>query len=780
MQTQNSLERHGKKVHIVPGDHTVSEDAFEVETAIDLLVYWRIIYERRWTVFVVFLVFFTFVLIGTLRQTPIYRASLLMEIRKENPEVEAVQDMFDIQGVSDTYLRTQFKILESERLANRVIDQLRLGILEEFDPPKGWFSSRKSKKGKSSEPQIFVVGEQGFERDPGRGQIVMERFKDRLKINPVKRSRLVEITFESQDSALAAQIVNTLASNYIEWNLESHWEATQKASEWLSQQLIGLQRNLEKSEDELQRYARMNGLLFLETEGGGQENIVNQRLRQLQVELTKVQGLRYEKEALYQLIEAGDYGSLPGVFESRLMQDLMTSLAELEVERALLETKYTSNYPKVKEVQNQIREIERVLTREQERVTRRITKDYQAAARREGMLWAAFESQQEEANLIASKSVQYNILKREVETNRQIYEGFLQRLKEAGVSSGLKSNNIRIVDAARTPDEPFKPRVLFNLMLGTVFGLFLGVGTAFLQDHLDNTMKNSSDVERFLQLPSLAIVPSLEQRNGHPRRILGAHGVGKIFEGETKYSVEEEVSDPAGPASEWFRIDSEDGHRSSLGEAFRGLRTSILLSSAEHAPRSLLVTSSSPTEGKTTISVNLAISLADLGERVLLIDSDMRRPSIHKVFPSINFNGGLSSYLAGQKNWKEVIQSTSSNNLDVLSCGALPPNPSELLFSERMRTLLHETVANYRFVVIDSPPILNLADSRILSTLVDSVILVVKGGFTSRESVQRSILQLRQVGSNLIGVVLNNIHTNPTDYYAYYYKSIVDDHPEQS
>jgi len=726
----------------------------------DLRAYWRVIRKRRWTILMMFSVLFTVVLIWTLKQKPIYLAHALLEIQRENPDIPNLKELFELETVSDTYLETQYKVLRSENLARRVINQLRLNKLAEFNPPQGWWTRWGHAGNKVSAPQTFAA-ESASDEDPDAYQTTLKRFQDLLSVQPLRRSRLVDVSFESQDPNLAARVVNTLSANYIERNLEARWQATEKASEWLSQQLRELKAKLEKSEDELQTYARKNGLLFLETEKGNAENIVNERLRQLQEELTKAQAALYEKESLYRLVQAGDYGSLPGVFENKLIQDLSVRLAELKREYAQHATTFNAGYPKVKQIQNQIDETEAVLERERQRAAKRITNDYLAAVRRENLVHQAFEEQQKQASHIAERSVQYNILKREVETNKQLYEGLLQRLKEAGVSAGLKSTNIRIVDPAEAPTKPAKPRVLLNLTLAVVLGLGLGVGTAFLQEHLDNTLKTTEDVEHFLDLPALALVPSVESLNGHRGGIYGLLERGKAL------TVGGD-SAAAKLATRWHRIDLEGQQHSTLPEAFRSLRTSVLLSTADRPPGSILVTSAQPAEGKTTVATNLAISLAQLGQPVLLIDADMRRPNIHKLFEVQN-NFGLVSWLTGQRDWRAIVHPTGLGGLDALFCGLMPPNPAELLSSERMRTLISEAMKEYRFVVLDSPPLLNVADSRILATLVEGVVLVVRGGVTPREWVQRAESHARDVGANVIGIVLNNLDVRTDDYYYRYY-----------
>jgi polysaccharide biosynthesis transport protein len=727
----------------------------EAEEGPDLRAYWRIIQKRRWTILSILLVTFTLVLIVTIKEKPVYRADALLEIEKENPNIPTVQELFQLADVSDNYLETQYKVLQSDTLARRVIDQLQLNQAKEFNPPKGgWFWSNAHAAAPT--PGSLV--------DPDAEQTVLREFEDRLSVDPVRRSRLVQVSFESQDPNVAAQAVNALASNYIQENLESRWQAAQKASEWLSQQLVSFKAKLEKSEDDLQRYAQNNGLLFLETEKGDTENIVDERLRQLQDELTKAQADRYAKESLYRLTEAGDYSSLPGIVDNKLMQDLTTRVADLEREKAALTPTFTSDYPKIKQIQSQIDDIEATLNQERKRAAQGIVDDYQAATRRENLVREAFEQQQHQANLVAARAVQYNILKREVDTNKQLYEGLLQRLKEAGVSAGMNASNIRIVDAAVPPTRPVRPRPVLNLGLALLLGLGCGVGMAFLQEHLDNTLKNTEDIERILGVPALALIPARESLNHASIYGLGEH-TSSPADGNGKLVPLEKHS-----GKTWIRIDGNGNQHSALSEAFRGLRTSVLLSAVGRPPRSLTFVSAEPGEGKTTIASNLAISLAQLGKRVLLIDGDMRRPCVHKLFDIGDHSGGLVNYLTGEEGWQQLVCSTGITDLGCLVCGPVPPNPSELLSSDRMQMLIREAMTKYQFVLIDAPPLLNVADGRILATMVEGAILVVKGGVTPSELAQRAQLHVRDVGAHLIGVVLNDVDIRQDGYYNGYYK----------
>jgi len=720
----------------------------------DLVLAWRIIRKRRWTVLTAFAVLFGIVLVGTLLQKPVYRAKALIEIDKENPGLVTAQEIFQLDEVTDAYLETQYKVLTSDDLAERVIGQLRLDRMPEFQPPvRDWpFTKKLSHVSRST-----VAGNHVVEPDAALQEAVLENFLSRLDIKPIRRSRAVEITFDSLDPDLAARVVNAMATNYMQKNLQARWDAAQKASGWLSEQLADLKSKLENSEDAMQKYAASNGLLILETSNGATESVVNQSLRELQGELNHAQDVRYEKESLYRLTQSGDSSSLPGVLDDKLLQDLSMRLADLQREHAQLAATFMESYPRVAQTQSQIAQIQTALDQERLRAAQKISNDYFAAVRQEKLLQQAFEEKKQEANVVAEKSVQYGILRRDVDSNKSLYEGLLLRLKEAGVSAGLNASNIRIVDPGKPPFLPAGPKTALNLGIACFLGLALGAAAAFSREHLDQTIRDANDVSQYLHVPALAFIPSVASLRKMMDSHLDASDRGFTFRfsdpkatGRKSLIISRPRNDPGSPQN------------SILSEAFRGLRTSVLLSGASPSAHSILVTSAQCGEGKTTVAMNLAVSLAQVGRRTLLIDADLRRPSVHKYFPATGSQ--LSKYLAGQGVWQEMVRKSPVNGLDMLLGGDAPANPAELLSSDAMRALLKQAAEDYNFVVMDSPPLLNVADSRILANMVDSTLLVVKCGETPRQVVQFAESQARDAGANLLGVVLNYLDARTADY----------------
>jgi capsular exopolysaccharide synthesis family protein len=670
------------------------------------------------------------VAIGTLKQKPLYQGKVLVEINPEQPQVVTFREVVQAApGVDvDSYRETQFKVLTSRTLAERVVKDLQLYLYPEFYRSRAFFGlieSDPSKIPSSSDP-----GSPDPSSDAYRNSV--KHFSDEVDVSPIRRSNLVEISFLSEDPKLAARIANQLANDYIEGNLQVKWDETLKASEWLSGRLVELKVKLEKSEDALQAYAQANSILFI-TE---KQNLVNARLEQLQQEFTKTQAQRFQREALYSLIQAGKVQDLPGVLSNGLIQNLATRLADLEREYVDSTSKYKPEYPKALALKKQIDTLQASLDHQKKALVENIVDEYRSALANEKYLAQALEQQKKEVNDIAEKSIQYNILKREVDTSKQLYEGLLQRLKEAQVSAGLRASNIRVVDAAEVPKGPVRPRVLLNLIMGGILGLGLGIGLAFFQEYLDNTVKTADEVERLLRLPSLGVLPTFT-----------LNGAGAISE-EKHLAVTPGNGKPdLAPA-----IQTDPA----TAEAFRSLRTSILLS-ADPVPKLILITSALPGEGKTTTAVNLGVTLASLGSRVVVVDCDMRKPAVHR-FAGVENGPGFVKCLTGRVDLADALLPVLGvPNLKVIPCGPIPPNPAEILSSATAGELLRRLRSQFDYVLVDSPPVLSVADTRILATLTDAVVLVTRAHSTPYDVVRRARATLYASGARILGVALNDV-----------------------
>ncbi len=715
-------------------------DVLPEDADVRLLDYWRIISKRRRVVFVSFFIVLSTVTIGTLKQKPVYEGTVLIEINPEPPNILNFKEVLEVGTVDlDSYRETQFRILQSRRLAERVIQDLSLYMSPEFYRSTSVFGlvERTPKDVSANAPNRPP----DTSSDAYRNSV--KNFLAALDVNPIRRSNLVEVSFYSHDPKLAARVANELATDYVDENLQVKWMETTKASDWLSTQLVSLKGKLEKSEDSLQAYAKANSILFVEEK----KNLANERLEQLQTEYTKAQSDRFAVEGQYSLIQKGHLQDLPGFLDNKMIQDMQVRLSDLQQQYAQLTSVVKPNYPKAVQLKKQIDSLQNSLDEQKSTLTQNIIDQYRSAVARERYLNQALNNQKGEVNEIAEKSIQYNILKREVDTNKQLYDGLLQRLKEAQVSAGLRSSNIIVRDPAEVPKLPVRPRIPLNLALGTFLGLGLGIGIAFLQEYLDNTLKNPDEVEAALRLPTLGVVPRVTFRAGDGG---SGHAIVSVTPHDLRGQSPGIQTDPAS------------------AEAFRSIRTSILLS-ASPVPKVLLITSALPGEGKTTVSVNLGATLASLGSRVVVVDCDMRRPACHRV-AGVENQPGLVQCLTGHVTLEQaVLPVRGIPNLSVLPCGPIPPNPAELLSSELAVQILNRLRVDFEHVLVDSPPLLSVADSRILSTLTDAVVLVARAFSTPREMVRRAASLLYDSRARILGVALNGIDYRKDGYsYSYY------------
>jgi polysaccharide biosynthesis transport protein len=728
----------------------------EEEDSINLLDYWRVLVKRRWTILTITFAVLIVTAIATWKSTPIYRSTIKIQIDPEQTNVLPFKDTVEptaSYAQSQDYLQTQFKILESKTLAERVIRTLNLDKNPSFvgnskptakskvvEWANGLLGDKEEESEKNADPD--AVGERRMDR-------LTKVFARSLSTAPIRNSRLVDVSFESPDPKLAADVANKLATEYIDLNFDTKYKATTTATDWLEDKMVNLKSNVEKSEEELVRFSQNHDIYEISEK----ENVILQKLADLNTALTAAQADRIQRESVWNIVHQAGPGNFPDVLRNELIKGLEANLAALKVQQAKLAASFKPGWPELDQIAGQVAEAETQLAAERQKAIKNIETEYKTAVQRESLLSKALAEQKMAANSYNQNSIQYNIIKRQVDANKQLYDGLLQRMKEAGVAAGLKSNNIHIVDPARPQPAPFKPNKTLNLSLALALGLLLGVGMAFFCEHLDSSIKTPDDIDRYIKLPSLGVIPSAASMIPPSRRKLLA-----VPGGDSKAKTAQQKS---------IELITYHDTKSLVSEAYRSLRTSVLLSSGSgRPPKVLLVTSSQAGEGKTTTAVNIAITLSQTGEKVILLDCDMRNPRVHRVIGLENA-AGMSTFLSGNSDLSSLIQQSEIPNLFAVPAGRIPPNPAELLGSARMKQGLALLDEYFDHIVIDSPPVLSVTDARIIGTLVDGVVLVIKGGETPKEAVQRTKRLLQEVHAHVIGTLLNNVDVRSADYYYY-------------
>jgi succinoglycan biosynthesis transport protein ExoP len=707
--------------------------------------YVRVLIKSKWVVIASVALVVGIVVISTLRSTPIYEAVGSIAINKTDPVTFNLKDSssgFDYYDPTD--LDTEVRILKSDLLALQVIRQLSLDKQPEVGAPS---------KPSASSSSIELTTD-AMQPDSTRTSAALAGFKASLQVSLVPNTRIIEIRYRSPDKNIASRVVNALANTYVEQNFKTRFESTMQASDWLSKQLVDLQVKVETSQEKLVKYQKEHEILGIDEK----QNITTAKLDELNRELTSAESARMEKESVYHLVQAGDSDSIAAAANvdgaargssanSALLEKLREQQADVKIQVAQLSTQFGPSYPKLAQLTTQLKEVDEQIQTEMRKVAARLRGDYLAAVQRESMLRSALEQQKQEANKLNESAIEYSLLKRDVDANRTLSEGLLERLKEAGVTAGLRSNNFRIVDTARVPTAPSGPNLMRNLAFAFPLGLSIGVGLAFLLESMDNTVRTPEQAQIISALPSLGMIP-LGSRS---TRELG--GREKLALASSREAVE---------------LVTKSRPRSQMAESYRALRTSLLLTFAGGPPKIILITSALPEEGKTTTSVNSAIVLAQKGTPVLLIDADLRRPSIHKTLglgPQI----GLSNVLTGTATLQQaIIPSTILPDLFILPAGTPPPNPAELLASAKMKNVLEELRRHYDHIVIDSPPTLSVTDAVVMSTAADAVVLVIRSGHTTKPALRRARDILLQVNARVCGVLVNAVDLNSPDYYYHY------------
>lgn len=718
------------------------------EREIHLRDYLKVIDKRRYSVYTFFIIVFTIVLIGTLSSQPIYRASTKILIER-GPSLDLERSYY--LPYDPEFYETQYQLIKSVSVSERVVKMLgydkKPELFLKLDQREGsfisdiisWFKDRLSVFVRSNSEE----SDNNSEGNPADD--IAKIISEEIIVKPIKRSKIVEISYESPNPQLASTITNSVARAYMEQILDMKMNASRYTLQWMTQKAEEERKRLEKSEKALQDYMKKYNIVTLENK----VTVLPQKLSELSTELVKAETRRKELEVLYNRVKKFRKNpekaeTMPAIATDPTVQSLREQILQAEQNIMELSKKYGYKHPVMKRAVSELNALKERKAQEIQRVIDSIKNDYELALSKERNLKALLSRTKSEALELNEKFIQYGILKREVETNRQLYDALMKKIKEQSVTEKIQSVNVWIVEKAETPEYPVKPRKALNLLLGIIVGLFGGVGIAFFIEYLDNTIKSPDDAEARLEKPVLAVIPLLKEKDKNIEEIV--------------------LKEP----------------RSSFAEDYKVLRTSLLLASAEKPPKTVLITSTGPDEGKTVTAINLASAIAQSEYTVLLIDADLRKPRIHKVF-SLNNDKGLSTYLAGASDMN-IIQEGPLSNFSIIPSGPLPPNPSELLGSKRMKELIETLKDKYDVIIIDSPPVLTVSDSMILGRIVDGLLLVTRGGKTTYELAGRAIKSLTDMKENLLGVVINALDIKKGEYYYRYYNTYYysDDTPERT
>jgi capsular exopolysaccharide synthesis family protein len=739
----NSSESSRPDSTIVPynGSRSIEEVRFAAPYAAPtpkeptLRDYWHILLRRKWAIATFLLIVMTLVSIISLRMQAKYESFGRIAVARETPEVLGLHND-STGGIANAFddisllLETQVQVLRSEQLSVDVAHRLRSAA------PKGPIPDVSS--------NVFTPT--AFKPPTPEELSLAGRLRSSLTVTIVPRTQIIELRYKDPDPNMAARVVQAYIDCYLENNFDSKFQSIKQTTEWLTQQLSDLQSKVEVSQEKLVKYQREHNIVGVDDK----TNITTSRLDDLNKQLTDAELDRILKQTRFEGARHGDAELIAKTDSGALIGKLRDNEAEVNNKLAQLTVTYGPAYPRVQELKSQLAQTEQAIAAEQKKMLAGLQSDYVVALQREKMLRAEFEKQKSASNTLNESAIQYNILKRDVDTNRQLYEGLLQRLKEAGVVAGLKSSNITVIDPARVPKSPSEPNTPRNLALGFIIGLLGGIGLAVVIELMDNTVNLPEDVETTSGLPVIGLVPATRQI---------VDGKSKSGSGLEKLALRKPAMVSPPP------LLAHERPQSQIAEAYRALRTSVLLSSTP--PKVILVTSALPQEGKTTTATNLAIVLAQRGGRVLLIDGDLRRPRIHKFFKATQVSG-LSTLLNGQDDIAKVLITTPVPDLYAIFAGPTPPQPAEMLSSDQMRRHLAEWRNEFDHIVIDSPPILSVTDAALLSVEADSVLLVIRSGQTTKDALRRASDLLIQVRARVQGVVVNAIDMDQPHYYYYY------------
>jgi capsular exopolysaccharide synthesis family protein len=666
------------------------------EKEIHLRDYWKVIWRGRWTAISIFLVVFAIVAIGTFVQTPIYRATATVEIQPEARRILQGQEAASIgsQGygwfAEEKYHNTQLEIIKSRNVSEKAFDQL--GLKE-----------HKTFKNLN---------------DP------IKTFMSMVKVGSREDTGIVEISMEGASPREITEWINAVAEEYVRRNVEIAVEGINNIVEEMIKNIGSLRQQLSNSQQDHFKEAMKEQILVPEK----QKDIINNKLSSYNEQLAETQIKLSKLKGTIQTINEiernnGDFMTLPDVADDRTIQDLIRRRIELEQEIEKLKISLKPGHPQLKQTNSELEKIEEKTANQIGTIIAKLKNEHDLELGKERYLKNQIRKTEEEALKIGQETFKYDVVKTDAETKKKIYDAIIERMNQISLSAQLLPNNITILDKAITPQSPIKPRKMINLAAGILLGLMLGIGAVFFLDYLDNTIKSTEDIEQYLKLSLLSIIPKFKDSASH-----------------------------------------------AIKESLQTLRTSIIFSSNQRKKKILLVTSAGPKEGKSSTLVHLAKTMASAGDKVAIVDCDLRRPTVHTFF-DLDREHGLTNYLASldAEHYSQFMKNSEIPNLSVMTCGPIPPNPPELFSQERFSDLLAVLKNDFDWIFLDSPPVVSLTDSIILSSVSDMVAIVIRHNENDKELIRRSIYQIKQVNGNVIGVILNNVDIERAYYKDYYY-----------
>jgi succinoglycan biosynthesis transport protein ExoP len=714
------------------------------EDIIDLSQYWRIILRRKWSIALVTLAFFILGLFIAVKSTPIYQASAKIQADPVQPNATA-SDQYIMNSMVFLFYETQYEIIQSRKIAETVVDKL--GLVARYKQEQTELKLLGEESSFISDLKQNIKGLLASDDEAQTESVVMTDEQLRimlaygiqamLTVEGGTQSQIINIAYQSDDPAEAAEVINAVADAYIEFGLESRLGTLKDTAKWLGNQLDDLKATLQASEDKLAAVRNSSGLMDSEQ----QARIANTQLSNLNNELVRAQTLLSQAQEMYSQVQKldrskGDYLSLGPVLQNLTIRDLVREESNQKRTVEELAERYGEKHPKLIAARSDYAGALANLNREVDKIVENIAKEYRLAQVQLNNVKELTAKTKNELQSYQGSSFEITRLEREVENNRRIYESFLGRLMEADVSGNYDASNVRIIDRATVPNFPIKPRVSLIIAAALMAGLFFGVVLAFLREALGNVFRTPDQIEEQLHIPSLGITPLIKN---------------------TKTSI--------APEKQYLA-----DQRSTFAEAINTIRTGLLFSDIDNPPQTVLITSTIGSEGKTTLAINLAVAFSQL-DKTLLIELDLRKPAIAKDL-GIKNKLGLSDILGGAELDSNVLnQLEGAPNLSVITCGTIPPNPMELLSSKRFAKLLDSLKTQYSHIIIDSPPTLPVSDAAVLSKLADATVIAVKAEGTKINMAKETVARLRKVNANITGIVLTQASPQKMSYYgAHYYQ----------